>query len=129
MRVAGLGRVNVGEKGMDQETIDHIALGFEEISRRLKALPRAVQELASREGRALAQAVAEHVLACYQSQDPNFLLEPARQGVVEAEEGAAREAFRGVTAEVGLASHGSHRRYRAVAAAAKTPHRLKSPPT
>ena len=82
---------------MDRDTIGHIALGFEEISRRLKALPRAMQELASREGRALAQAVAEHVLACYRSWDPNFSLEPARQGVVEAEEGAAREAVRGFT--------------------------------
>ena len=42
VRVVGLGRVNVGEKGMDQETIDHLALGFEEINRHLKALPRAV---------------------------------------------------------------------------------------
>ena len=54
VRVAGLGRVNVGKKGMDQENINHIALGFEEIARPLKALPRAVQELASREGRALS---------------------------------------------------------------------------
>ncbi|MDE9448695.1 hypothetical protein KKJ04_25135, partial [Xenorhabdus bovienii] len=74
---------------MDQEAINHITLGFEEISRRLKVLPWAVQELASREGRALAQAVAEHVLACYRSRDPNILLEPARQWVVEAEKGAA----------------------------------------
>ena len=48
----------------------------------------------------LVQAVVEHVLACYRSWDPNFSLEPAREGVVEAEEGAAREAIRGVTAEV-----------------------------
>ena len=53
VRVAGLGRVNMGEKGMDQETIGYLALSFEEISRCLKALPRAMQELASREGRAL----------------------------------------------------------------------------
>ena len=59
-----------------------------------------MQELASREGRALAQAVAEHVLACYHSRDPNFSLEPARQGLVEAEEGATWEAVRGITAEV-----------------------------
>ena len=65
MRVAGLGRVHVGEQGLDKETIGHLTLGFEEIARRLKALPKAVQELASREGRALAQAVVEHVLACY----------------------------------------------------------------
>ena len=33
VRVARLGRVNVGEKGMDQETIGHITLDFEEINR------------------------------------------------------------------------------------------------
>ena len=44
--------------------------------------------------------MAEHVLACYRSRDPNFSLELAREGVVEAEEEAAREAVRGVTAEV-----------------------------
>ncbi|XP_062182031.1 uncharacterized protein LOC133886299 [Phragmites australis] len=54
VREAGLGHVNVGEKGMDQEAIGHLALGFEEISWRLKALLRAVKELASREGCALA---------------------------------------------------------------------------
>ena len=59
--MAGLGRVYVGEKGMERATIVHIALGFEEISQRLKVLLQAVQELAAREGRGLAQAVAEHV--------------------------------------------------------------------
>ena len=59
-----------------------------------------MQELASREGHALAQAVAEHVVACYRSRDPNFSLELARQGVVEAEEGATQEAVWGVAAEV-----------------------------
>ena len=100
MRVAGLTRVNVGEKGMDLETISHIALGFEEISRHLKALPQAVQELAAQEGRGLAQVVAEHVLACYRSRDPNFSLEPVQQGVVEAEEGPTWEAIQGVAAKV-----------------------------
>jgi chromosomal replication initiation ATPase DnaA len=78
VKVAGLRRVNMGEKGMEQETIVHLALNFEEISRRLKAFLRAVQELASREGHALTQAVAEHVLACYRSRDPTFLLESVR---------------------------------------------------
>ena len=59
-----------------------------------------MQELAAREGRGLAQAVAEHILACYRSRDPNFSLEPAREGVVEAEEEAARVAVWGITAEV-----------------------------
>ena len=48
----------------------------------------------------MAQAVAEHVLACYRSRDPNCPLEPAREGVVEIEEEAAREAVQGATAEV-----------------------------
>lgn len=54
----------------------------------------------SREGRALAQVVVEHVLACYRSRDPPFPLEPVRQGVVKAEEAAAQEAIRDVAAEV-----------------------------
>ena len=48
----------------------------------------------------MAQAVAEHVLACYRSRDPNFPLEPAREGVVEAEEEATWEAVQGTTTEV-----------------------------
>ena len=48
----------------------------------------------------MAQAVAEHILACYRSRDPNFPLGPAREGVVEAEEEATREAVRGAAAEV-----------------------------
>ena len=59
-----------------------------------------MQELATREGRVLAQGVAEHVLACYRSRDPTFPLEPARQGVVEAEEAAAQEVIRDVATEV-----------------------------
>ena len=39
------------------ETIGHLALGFLEIARRLEALPAVVQELATGEGRALAQSV------------------------------------------------------------------------
>ena len=80
--------------------IGHIALGFEKISQRLEALPQAVQELAAWEGRGVAQAVAEQVLACYRSRDPNFSLEPAREVVVEAKEEAAREVVRGAPAEV-----------------------------
>ena len=33
VKVAGLGHVNVGEQGMDKETIGHIALSFEEVAR------------------------------------------------------------------------------------------------
>ena len=75
-------------------------LGLQQVCERLEALPWAVQELVAREGRGLAQAVAEHVLACYRSRDSNFPLEPAREGVVEAEGEAAREAVRSTAAEV-----------------------------
>ncbi|XP_062197285.1 uncharacterized protein LOC133900171 [Phragmites australis] len=57
MRVAGLGRVHVEAKGTG---LGQDALGFQRISQRLEALPQAVQELAARKGRGLAQAVAEH---------------------------------------------------------------------
>ena len=90
----------VGEQSLDKETTGHIVLGFAEIARRLESLPDTVQELATREGRALAQGVAKHVLACYRSRDPAFPLELARQGVVEAEEATAWEAVRDVTTEV-----------------------------
>ena len=42
MEATGLGRVFVGEQSLDKETMGHIALGFAEIARRLKALPDAV---------------------------------------------------------------------------------------
>ena len=100
VEAVGLRRVFVGEQSLDKETTCHIALGFVEISRCLEALPNTVQELTTREGRALAQGVAEHVPACYRSRDPAFPLEPARQGVVEAEEAAARAAVRDVATEV-----------------------------
>ena len=127
--MAGLGQVNVGEKGMDQDTIDHIAHGFEEISRRLKALPQAVQELASREGCALAQAAAEHVLACYRSWDPNFSLEPVQQGVARPRKGPPGRLSRVSSPRWRLAAKTPRCRYRAVAAATKTPRRLQSLPT
>ena len=44
--------------------------------------------------------MAEHVLACYRSRDPNFSLEAAREGVVKVEEEATRDAVRGVAVEV-----------------------------
>ncbi|XP_062194646.1 uncharacterized protein LOC133897835 [Phragmites australis] len=97
---ARLGHLHVGEQGLDKEIIGHLALGFAEIAQRLEALPGTVQELASLEGCALAQAVAEHILACYCSRDPAFPLEPVRQGMVEVEEAAAQEAIRDIAAEV-----------------------------
>ena len=78
MEAAELGSVFVGCQSLETETIGHIALGFGEITQSLEAFPAAVLELATREGRALAQGVAEHVLACYRSRDPTFPLEPSR---------------------------------------------------
>jgi hypothetical protein len=41
------------------------------------------------ESRALAEVVAEHVLTCFWSQDPQLSLEPVAQGpVIETEEDA-----------------------------------------
>jgi hypothetical protein len=94
---AGLGRLVADEKsdGPGQQV-----LGLQQVCERLKALPWAVQELAAWEGRGLAQAVAEHVLACYRSRDSNFSLEPQREGVVEAEGEATQEVVQSTAAEV-----------------------------
>jgi hypothetical protein len=43
------------------------------------------------EGRALAQAVADHVLMCFRSCDPTISLEPAMQGPVEGFAEATRD--------------------------------------
>ena len=79
-------------------------LGLQQVCERLEALPWAVQELAAREGRGLAHAVAEHILACYRSRDPNFPLEPAWEGVVEDEGEAAREAVRSTDSDADSAA-------------------------
>ncbi|XP_062227324.1 uncharacterized protein LOC133925402 [Phragmites australis] len=100
VEAAGLRCVSVGSQGLEMETIGHLALGFSEIARRLNALSAVVQELATREECALAQSVAEHILASYSSRDPAFPLEPARQGVVEVEEAAALAAVRDVATVV-----------------------------
>ena len=93
----GLGRLAEDQKS---DSPARQVLGLQQVCERLEALPWAVQELAAREGRGLAHAVAEHILACYRSRDPNFPLEPAREGVVQAKEEAAREAVRSTAAEV-----------------------------
>jgi hypothetical protein len=41
------------------------------------------------EGRALAKAVAEHILMCFRSRDPQVSLEPVVQGPTEETEDAA----------------------------------------
>jgi hypothetical protein len=45
------------------------------------------------EGRALAQAVADHVLMCFRSHNPSISLEPAVQEPVEGFAEAARDCI------------------------------------
>jgi hypothetical protein len=60
---------------------------------KISQLEDAVGSRIEEEGRALAQAVAEHVLMCFRSRDPNISLEPVVQGPAE---GPAEAAAAGV---------------------------------
>jgi hypothetical protein len=68
---------------------------------KISQLEDAVGSRIEEEGRALAQAVAEHVLMCFRSRDPAISLEPVVQGLAEepAEAAAAgvEDAARDVT--------------------------------
>jgi hypothetical protein len=50
---------------------------------KISQLEDAVGSRIEEEGRALAQAVAEHVLMCFRSRDPNISSEPVVQGPAE----------------------------------------------
>jgi hypothetical protein len=52
------------------------------------------------EGRALAQAVTDHVMMCFRSRDPSISLEPAVQGSVEGFVEAARDGVEDATRAV-----------------------------
>jgi hypothetical protein len=56
---------------------------------KISHLEDAVGSRIEEEGRALAQAVAEHVLMCFHSRDPAISLEPVVRGPVEEPAGAA----------------------------------------
>jgi hypothetical protein len=56
---------------------------------KISQLEDAVGSRIEEEGRALAQAVAEHVLMCFRSRDPAISLEPVVQGPTEEPAGAA----------------------------------------
>jgi hypothetical protein len=59
--------------------------------RKISQLEEAISNrLEEEEGRALAQAVANHVLMSLQSRDPSISLEPAVQGPIEGSAEAAR---------------------------------------
>jgi hypothetical protein len=64
--------------------------------RKISQLEEAVGSRLEEEGHALAQAVADHVLMCFQSCDPNIPLEPVEQGLVEGSTGAARDGVEDV---------------------------------
>jgi hypothetical protein len=59
--------------------------------RKISQLEEAVGSHLEEEGRALAQAVADHVLMCFWSHDPSISLEPAVQGPIEGSAEAARD--------------------------------------
>jgi hypothetical protein len=60
------------------------------VKRKISQLEEAVGSHLEEEGRALAQAVADHVLMCFRSHDPSISLEPAMQGPVEGYAEATR---------------------------------------
>jgi hypothetical protein len=59
--------------------------------RKISQLEEAIGSCLEEEGRALTQAVADHVLMCYWSRDPSISLEPVVQGPVEGFAEAARD--------------------------------------
>jgi hypothetical protein len=56
---------------------------------KISQLEDAIGSRIEEEGRALAQAVAEHMLMCFRSRDPSISLEPVVQGPTEEPAGAA----------------------------------------
>jgi hypothetical protein len=62
--------------------------------RKISQLEEAVGNCLEEEGRALAYAVADHVLMCFRCRDPSISLEPAVQGLVEGSAEATGAALR-----------------------------------
>jgi hypothetical protein len=61
--------------------------------RKISQLEEAVGSHLEEEGRALAQAVADHMLMCFRSHDPSISLEPVVQGPIEGSVEAARDGI------------------------------------
>jgi hypothetical protein len=59
------------------------------IGAKMLKLEEAVGEQLELEGRCLAEMVAEHVLTCFQSRDPQVSLQPVVQGLITKMEEAA----------------------------------------
>jgi hypothetical protein len=68
--------------------------------RKISQLQEAVDSHLEEEGRALAQAVADHVLMCFRSRDPSISLEPVVQGPIEGSVEATRDGVEDATRAV-----------------------------
>jgi hypothetical protein len=58
---------------------------------KISQLEEAIGSHLEEEGRALAQAVADHVFMCFRSRDPSISLEPVVQGPIEGFAEAAKD--------------------------------------
>jgi hypothetical protein len=58
---------------------------------KISQLEEAVGSHLEEEGHTLAQVVADHVMMCFRSHDPNISLEPVVQGPVEGSVEAVRD--------------------------------------
>ena len=82
------------------ESVGNLALGFGELATKLEGLQATVKDVLAQEGRQLASAVAEYILACFHSHDPKISLEPVQLGIVEENEAGARSAVREVAEQI-----------------------------
>ena len=82
------------------ESVGNLALGFGELATKLEGIQATMKDVLAQEGRQLASAMAEYVLACFHSHDPKISLEPDQLGIVEEKEAAARSAVREVAEQI-----------------------------
>jgi hypothetical protein len=64
---------------------------LDSVGRKISQLEEAVRSRLEEDDRALAYAVADHMVMCFRSRDPNIFLEPVVQGPIEGCAEAARE--------------------------------------
>jgi hypothetical protein len=69
---------------------------LESTGAKMQSLEEVVSEQLEAEGHALAEKVAEHMLMCFWSWDPNDSLEPVVQGPTTEAEEAARDSVQEV---------------------------------